>query len=315
MKKFGWVFCVLIVCTALAGLFLKNSNKNGYEKTEFLFDTPCTVTAYGKDAKIAVEAVFERLAEIHKVTDAFSETSDVARINSAESGEEIFVCQDVADILSRAETVTVDSRGAFDVTVASVSALWNFSGEGRVPQKEEIEKALDLVGRDIFDGKNVVKKALSDEKIDLGGAAKGFGGDAALEVLRGYDVSGAIVDLGGNICCMGTNPKTENGMWRIGVQKPFSPTGEFDEVVEISEGSVVTSGTYQRYFEKDKKLYHHIIDPKTGYPADRDYSSVTIVTEEGSCCYADCLATACFVLGREDGEALAEKYGAKIIFK
>ena len=121
------------------------------------------------------------------------------------------------------------------------------------------------------------------------------------------------MDLGGNITVMGSNPNTKDGRWRIGMQKPYSPTGEFDEVLEVATGAVVTSGTYQRYFERDGIRYHHIIDPHTGYPADRDYSSVTVVAESGL--YADCLATACFVLGRDAGEILAEKFGAEIYFR
>ena len=102
-----------------------------------------------------------------------------------------------------------------------------------------------------------------------------------------------------------------DGKWRIGVQAPFEATGEYDEenIIEISEGAVITSGTYQRYFEKDGKLYHHIIDPSTGYPSEQEYSSVTVVTQSGL--LGDCLSTACFVAGRDGAVKLAEAFGAK----
>lgn len=317
MKKLKWGFVIIIVLTLFAGLFYQDVIKdNGFERIEFMFDTQCTVTAYGKDAKAATEAVFDRLAEIHDATNFFSDDSEVAMINNAAAGEEVKVCEDVVRILSAAFEVGDASDGAFDVGIAPVTGLWDFAGMGRVPMDSEISQALDYVGRDniLLDReRKIVTKTVDSAKIDLGGVAKGYAGDVAIEVLRKFQVDGAVVDLGGNITVMGDNPNTKDGRWRIGMQKPYSPTGEFDEVLEVRNGAVVTSGTYQRYFERDGIKYHHIIDPHTGYPADRDYSSVTVITESGL--YADCLATACFVLGRDAGQTLAEEFGAEIYFQ
>lgn len=317
MKKLKLGFAIIIVVTLFAGLFYRTAVKEkGYERTEFLFDTQCTVAAYGKDAKAAVEAVFDRLAEIHDATNFFSKDSQVAMINNAAEGEEVEVCEDVARILSVAFEIGDASDGAFDVGIAPAAGLWDFAGGGRVPDDAEIRQALENVGIDkiMFDReRKIVTKTVDSAKIDLGGAAKGYAGDVAIAVLEKFRMDGAVVDLGGNITVMGNNPNTKDGEWRIGMQKPYSPTGEFDEVLEVATGAVVTSGTYQRYFEKEGIRYHHIIDPHTGYPADRDYSSVTVVAESGL--YADCLATACFVLGRDAGEILAEKFGAEIYFR
>ncbi|MBQ7960765.1 MAG: FAD:protein FMN transferase [Clostridia bacterium] len=316
MKKAGWFFGVFLVLTVLAALFFKAAPYNRkFEKTEFLFDTTCTVTAYGKGAEAAVEAVFERLEEIHRETDMFSENSTVARFNFAKMGETIDANEDLTKILETAVEIGKHSNGAFDVTIAPVVQLWNFSGDGRVPSKSEIEEKLELVGLDkfVFEKSGRLGKNIDGVMLDLGGAAKGYAGDEAIEVLKNHGVSGAVVDLGGNITCFGDNPATSDGKWRIGLQKPFSPTGEFDDVVEIKSGAVVTGGTYQRYFEKNGKKYHHIIDPHTGYPSDKEYSSVTIVAENGL--LADCLATACFVMGKEEGSALAEMFGAEAIYK
>ena len=316
MKKLKWGFVIIIVLTLFAGLFYRSSLKNkGFERTEFMFDTQCTVTAYGKNAKAAAEAVFDRLAEIHNATNFFSDNSQVAMINNAAAGEEVEVGEDVAQILSVALEIGETSDGAFDVGIAPVTGLWDFTGVGSIPDNAEISQALENVGREkiLFDKeRKVVTKAVDSAKIDLGGAAKGYAGDVAIEVLEKFQIDGAVVDLGGNITVAGNNPNTKNGRWRIGMQKPYSPTGEFDEVLEVATGAVVTSGTYQRYFEKDGVRYHHIIDPHTGYPAERDYSSVTVVAESG---LADCLATACFVLGREAGQMLAQEFGAEIYFR
>ncbi len=316
MKKAKWIFVAVLIITLFAGLFYRyNLQHKGFEKTEFLFDTQCTVTAYGKDAKVAIDAVFDRLAEIHGITNYYSKDSQVTKINNAAANEEIFIEEELSEILAAALDIVVSSQGAFDITVAPVMELWNFSGGGNVPMHDKIQNTLELVGADklSFDGKAKLTKMANGVKIDLGGAAKGYAGDVAIKVLEGYDISGAVVDLGGNITCIGKNPNSKNGKWRIGLQKPFAPAGEYDDIIEIDEGAVVTSGVYQRYFEKDGKRYHHIIDPKTGYPAEKDYSSVTIVAD--SSLYADCLATACYILGKDNAKELTDKYSAEIYFR
>ncbi|MBO4940710.1 MAG: FAD:protein FMN transferase [Clostridia bacterium] len=317
MKKFVWGFSAVLLLTVFAGLYFKGNLQNpGVEKTEFLFDTYCSISAYGHDAEEAVDAVFEKLREIHKITDFYSEKSEISRINSAKKGEVITLGDDMYNIISAAKKVEEASDGAFDISLAPVSSLWEFDKDGRVPSDGEIKKALEICGGEaiVFDAatKTIIKNA-DDAKIDLGGAAKGYAGDVAVKILKSYGVGGAIVDLGGNICCVGENRDVRDKKWRIGLQKPFEVAGEYDQVVHIDEGSVVTSGTYQRFFEKDGKKYHHILDPKTGFPKETDYSSVTIVGE--SSLYGDCLATACFVLGKEDAEALAKEFGMEIYFK
>lgn len=316
MKKARWIFVAVLAITLFAGLFYRYNIKNkGFEKTEFMFDTQCTVTAYGKDAKAAVNAAFDRLAEIHNITNYYTNNSQVAKINNAAADEDISICEEMREILTASLDIGNSSQGAFDITIAPIVELWNFSGSGNVPLYEDIQQKLDLVGTDRiqYDGKSKLKKMADGVKIDLGGAAKGYAGDVAIAILKKYNVVGAVVDLGGNITCFGKNPNSSNGKWRIGLQKPFAPAGEYDDIIEIDEGAVVTSGTYQRYFEKDEKRYHHIINPKTGYPADREYSSVTIVSD--SSLYADCLATACYILGQDKGCELADKYSAEIYFR
>jgi len=315
MKNSKWIFVLVLIVTIFAGLFYRyNIKNNGFEKTEFLFDTQCTITAYGKDAKTAVNAAFDCLAEIHNTTNYYSENSQVTKINNAAAGDEIFIGEEMKKILTATLDVSGSSYGAFDITIAPIMELWNFSDGGNVPKHQEIQQRLALVGADklSYDGKSKLTKTADGVKIDLGGAAKGYAGDVAIEILKGYNVSGAVVDLGGNITCFGKNPNNKNGKWRIGLQKPFAPAGEYNDVIEIEEGAVVTSGIYQRYFENEGKRYHHIINPQTGYPADMDYSSVTIVAD--SSLYADCLATACYILGKDKGKDLADKYSAEIYF-
>ena len=317
MKRLKIVFTTIILATLILGLFFRAfDNDRKYETTEFLFDTYCTITAYSKNAEDATRAAFDEIARIHKLTDFFDENSDVSRINNSKANESVAVDPIVLEILETALEMCKDSEGAFDVTLAPVSMLWKFDeGKSVPPSDEQIKTALASVknGGIVVDKESMTVTKLSDEtKLDLGGIAKGYAGDAAAKVLREMGVKAAIVDLGGNISCVGKNPNSKDGKWRIGLQKPFAPTGEYSETVEINEASVVTSGTYQRYFEYSGERYHHIIDPVTGQPSKQDFNSVTVVG--GSSMQADCLATAAYVLGREKGAALAEKYGAEIYF-
>ena len=317
MKKLKTVFVVIILVTLITGLYHKSlSDSRKDEQTEFLFDTYCTITAYSKNAEDATRAAFDEIARIHKLTDFFDENSDVSRINNSKANKAVTVDPIVVEILETALKIGRESDGAFDATLAPVSMLWKFDeGEPVPPTADEVQAALEKVkaGGIEIDAESLTVTKLTDEtKIDLGGVAKGYAGDAATKILREMGVKAAIVDLGGNISCIGKNPNSKDGKWRIGLQKPFSPTGEYSDTVEISEGAVVTSGTYQRYFEYGGERYHHIIDPSTGQPSKQDFDSVAVVAN--SSMEADCLATAAYVLGREKGRALAEKYSVDIYF-
>lgn len=317
MKKIRYVFSLLIVLVLILGLWVKNGRETGYEKTEYLFDTVCTVTVYGKEKKAAADGVFKRLAEIHTLTDLYDPKSDVSRINAAKANESVAVNEAITDIISRAYEISDCTNGEFDITIAAVSQLWNFKAENpSLPKKEDIEKALESVGYKniaVDKNKSEVTKKITGAMIDLGGAAKGYAGDEAAKVLEEYDISGAIIDLGGNVVCKGENPKSKNGKWRIGLQKPFAANGEYSQTIEIASGAVVTSGTYQRSFRLDGMLYHHLLSPKTGFPENASYNSATVISE--SSLTADLLSTACFLIGEQEGAALAKKYNAEVYYQ
>lgn len=303
----------------MSALFVSSikGTRQEYSKTEFMLDTECSVTVYGnsKKAKSAVEAAFEKISEIESYTSMYIENSDVSKINSAKSNIPINVDNTTFEILKLAAEVAEKSSGAFDITVSPVKELWNFKSAAAVPSDEEIAKQLKNVGYNqivLDENFKTVTKLNSDVKIDLGGIAKGYCGDAAKEVLKEYDIECGIVDLGGNITVFGTNPNSEDGKWGIGIQIPFEPTGSFKDVVRVNDLSVVSSGNYERYFEYKGKIYHHILDPCSGYPADNGFNQVTIIHESSA--LSDALSTACYVLGREKGEELAKSYGAEIYF-
>jgi len=316
MKKLKSILTLVFVIALIISFMYKNGAlKKEYKSTQFLFDTTCSITAYGKGAKLASEEAFKNIEEIHRLTNFYSEDSDVAKINGASAGEPVEIDKRTFEIIETALEISKASDGAFDITIASVSELWDFKSEEKLlPDDSDIKagmKNVDYTQIELSKDDCAVIKKHDEIKIDLGGTAKGFACDEAVKILKKYGCSG-IVDLGGNISLTGENPKSENGIWRVGLQTPFESDGSYGKVIEIESGSVVTSGTYQRYFESDGKIYHHIIDTKTGYPKNASYSAVTIQTD--SAFIADCLSTACFVLGMDNGIELAEKYNAEIYF-
>ncbi len=309
MKRFlAAALAVLMLC----GCTLQGK-PNEYSDTRFLMDTVCTIRAGGGEAQAAVTAAFERIEEIAAAVDYYSDTSEVSAINRAKAGEAVSIGRDVEEILAAALDISEKSNGAFDITVAPLKDLWRFSdGSHEPPEQENLDAALAHVGyKKISLADGTVTKSDSEIKIDLGGAAKGYAADCAAEVLRRAGVPYALIDRGGNIYALGKNPSRSDGGWLIGLQKPFGQTGEYFKTVTISEGAVVTSGTYQRFFEWNGALYHHILDPKNGCPANSGISSASIISD--SALLADCLSTACMVLGRERGESLAAEYGAELI--
>ncbi len=317
MKKLKLTLSILVVLALISGLFIKGLDQSGeISRQEFLFDTLCTITTYSRTDTAAIEKAFDHAAELHQLADFYDSASQISAINKAKAGESVLVNEDIMNMLCLAQDIWQKSGGAFDISIAPISQLWDFKAElPSPPDEEDIGKLLPLVnsGALLLDTKAMTVTKQSDAmKIDLGGVAKGYAADKAARLLKDMGVKSALLDFGGNIVAIGENPRNQNKKWRIGLQTPYSPTGEYSEIAEITEGAVVTSGTYQRYFEHNGTKYHHILDTKTGFPAAQSFDSVTVVSD--SAALADCLATAIFVMGRTDGLSLAESYAAKVYF-
>lgn len=304
----------ILIFVLTLGLFLGFLWRGGvfdksYEETQFCLDTVCTISVESGKDKEAVSEAFKRINEIHKLMNMYDKDSDVGRINSAKANEWIEVDESTYYVLERALEICEATKGSFDITIGQLSAIWSFKdGVEKVPiQSELVEKCKTVGYESIVLENGKVKKLRDDTWIDLGGAAKGYAGDEAKRILLENGVKSGLIDLGGNVIAFGDRDYT------IGLQTPFAPAGSYEKTVEIRNKSVVTSGTYQRYFEKNNKIFHHILSPKNGYPVDREYDSVTVVCEESL--LGDCLSTAIFVMGKEEGKDLAERYGCEVFFQ
>ena len=203
------------------------------------------------------------------------------------------------------------SGGAFDLTVGRLSSLWDFDDDiKKVPSEAEIKKELSTVDYEkiAINGANVAIG--KGQTLDLGAVGKGAACDAAKAYLQKSGVKGAVVSVGGSILAFGKRNKIGD-KWRIAVRHPREENA-YIGVINLSEGFVSTSGDYEKYFEKDGKRYHHILDANTGYPSDSGLSSVTVVCDSGT--LSDALSTACFILGEEKSKELLDEYSAAAIF-
>lgn len=250
------------------------------------------------------EIVFREVKRIDSLLSKYIPESEISRLNKA---GELAVSPDTMFILKKSREFYDATGGAFDITVAPLVDLWGFTDKDfRVPSSRQIKDALNLVGMDkiIFnDENNVVKFKLPGMKVDLGAIAKGYAVDCAVGKLKDAGIKSCVVNLGGQIYALGDR---FGRPWRIAIRNPRSRA--FIGYLNLKDLAVSTSGDYEQYFLRGNKRYSHIINPKTGYPADSGILSVTVAAASGSA--ADALSTSIFVLGKNKIGDLAKKFSA-----
>ncbi|MFZ5967209.1 MAG: FAD:protein FMN transferase [Bacillota bacterium] len=274
----------------------------------YMLGTYLQINIWTQDAekgKEIIQQCFQRISDIEKRMSVNIEDSDVSKININAGKASVQVESDTDYVLTKALEYARATDGAFNPAIGKLVALWGIGTEKEnVPSDNAIQEALQYVDYhkiDMKDGRNVRLEA-EGMRIDLGGIAKGYAADEVAKILSENGIKKAIINLGGNVLVMGS--KEENTPWKVGIQNPFEPTGTYMGVVELTDKTVVTSGNYERYFEKNGKRYHHILDPKSGYPAENGIISSTIIADKSI--DADALSTGVYVLGLEKGMALIE---------
>ncbi|MCR4692222.1 MAG: FAD:protein FMN transferase [Lachnospiraceae bacterium] len=304
MKKTGFYWALLLIPLLLTGCA---GRQEAYSKTDFYFDTVVTITLYGSPSQKGkteklLDDTMEQCAFYDSLFAPDDPQSDIYKINHA-AGEAVQVSEDTATMLYAANRFCETTNGMIDITIYPVKELWDFSNPqtAAVPPASRLEKALahvDYTALEI-DGTRV---RLSDPEaaIDPGFIAKGYIADQLKKFLLEKGVENAIINLGGNVQCIGNKPDKTG--YQVGIQKPFADPGVFEETVTAmdergSHSCVVTSGTYERCFTMGDTLYHHILDPTTGMPVDTDLDSATILADSAT--EADALSTTCLILGSE----------------
>lgn len=282
MKKLTSVYLILLLLS-LCGCESEQS------QTRFILDTAVTLTADCSDE--ILNGAFELCEKYDRQLSRTNEKSDVYKLNNAK--DFVSVEESTLKIIERSLYYSELSHGKFDITICSVSELWDFKNQ-IVPSRDEIAEALKNVDYESIEIKeNTVN--LNGKKIDLGSIAKGYIADEIKDYFLNNNVKNGIINLGGNVVVFGKE-------YKVGIMRPFSE--DVLAVLDLKDKSAVTSGTYQRFIEKDGEFYHHILDTETGYSVKNVLTSVTVIGDSSLDC--DALSTVCLLLGTKSGLELIE---------
>lgn len=296
------IFFVLIIIFS-SGKF----ESNEVTKSSYVLGTLINLKAYGKKAEMAIAESIERLNNIDDKMSAFKENSEISRINFMAGVSAESVSDDTYLVVEKAIEYSKILEGTFDPTIRPLVKLWSIGNKGeKIPDEAEIQATIKLVDyKDVLLDESSSSIMLKHKKqaLDMGGIAKGFAADEVRNIFLKHNIKSALIDLGGNIFALGK--KQDNTPWRVGIQNPFEPRGEFIGILNVINKSIVTLGNYERYFIKDEKRFHHIIDPKTGYPSESKIISATIISDNSI--DGDGLSTGVYIIGVEKALRIIEE--------
>lgn len=303
MKQIRLFICIFICSLPLCLTGCQKKQDDYISKTNYMLNTIVTIQIYDSTDETLLDGCFDLCRQYEEMFSRTIDTSEISRLNRGEITE---VSDETAELIQKGLYYAGLSEGAFDITIAPVSSLWDFSSGSEnpsLPEQHMLEQALELVDYENVDLNGTqlsfAKKGMA---LDLGAIAKGYIADRLKTYLMEHGVSSATINLGGNLLCIGKKPSGEP--FRIGIQKPFADHNEIIGTVAIDDLSVVSSGIYERYITVDGKQYHHILNPATGYPYDNGLTSVTIISARSV--DGDALSTSCFCLGLEKGMELID---------
>lgn len=300
MKKYLTLFCALVLMLCLGGC---SQGSEPVSKANFLLDTYVEITLYDDSDISVIDLAFQEITRLEDMLSVNREGSELDQLAKAAGKEWVTISPETQEVLLLAKEYSELSGGLFDITSGPLIDLWDINGEGHYPTQAELDAVLPLISSDdllLEDGKAFL--AREGMEANLGAIAKGYIADKVKELLVDQGVESAIIDLGRNVLLIGTKP--DGSVFRVGVQDPNQDQGVLLGLVSTADTSVVTSGINERYFTYEGTDYHHILDPFTGFPADNDLASVTILSTSSA--QGDALSTTCLLLGVEKGMELIE---------
>lgn len=293
------LFAVLGGAAAILGLAYSYRQANTpATAVDFIMDTVVEQKLYGAKAKEATAEISARLQAFEQSFSMHLPESEITKLNQAAGKEAVKLSDDVYALLSRSKELSLLSEGAFDVTIAPLSNVWGVTSESpSVPEEAELLAAQELVNiNDLILGENnSAMLAREGQAVDLGGIAKGSACQIIFDVAEEYGISTGYVSIGGNMVVLEKKPLGRD--LQFGVRDPAGDSSQAICALTLYGKTMATTGGYERYFEEDGVRYHHVLDPQTGWPADSDLLSVTVISEDGT--LADYLSTTLFVLGKE----------------
>ncbi|MBR1402978.1 MAG: FAD:protein FMN transferase [Treponema sp.] len=277
---------------------------------ERVLGTVCFVNLYEKGSAKLYDAIFDRLNQIDDEFNLNKPESSLSLMNAGAFDASVVVSADVFYVLKTAKEVAALSDGVYDPSIQSIARLWAINSDSpRVPSQAEIDAALpavDYTAIELNEADSSVRFTKPGVSVDLGSIAKGFAADEIAEICKKNHIKRAVIDLGGNVYVYGKKKKNE--LWRVGIKNPEDPQSSPFVSLLTTSASVVTSGAYERFFEADGVLYHHIFSTKDGYPVHNDILSATVVCEKSI--LADALSTTAFALGSQNTKALLPQLAA-----
>lgn len=309
MLKFKNLFfpLLLILITTLIGCNKNTtSTSEPISRTELFMGTVIKITLYDSNDSTILDKAFDKVAEIESLVSINESGTELDKVNDFAGISPVEVTSTTYEIVEKGLEYSKLSNGDFDITIGPLVKLWNIGLDGaKVPTQEEINSVLPLIDYNLLElneEDNTIFLKNKGMMIDLGSIAKGYAADEISRILTEDNVNSAIIDLGGNIYAHGIKPSGQ--AWNIGIQNPFNTRGDIIGVLKVKNKTVVTSGIYERYIEKDGIKYHHLLNPNTGYPFENNIAGVSIVTDKST--DADALSTTVFAKGLEEGLKFVE---------
>ena len=300
------VFLTFLLVISVVVISERSKSFNITEKSIIAMGTVVTEKVYSEKPSAAIKDIGDIINGLENTISWRKEDSAVGILNKEGKVQNKYLGEVIYDM----QALSRLTEGKFDLTIGAVSRLWNIGEENeRIPTEEEIRNALKTVGTDKVQAQGYTLRVDEGTLVDFGAIGKGFACDLIYNYLLNTDINGAVVSVGGSIVAYGDyNKKGDN--WRIAVSHPRDDK-KYLGVISLDEGFVSTSGDYERYFEKDGKRYHHILDATTGYPSESGLISVTVVAERGV--MSDALSTACLLAGEKKAIEILEGAGASAI--
>ena len=293
---------VLIVAVVLWDILAASSSDAQSQQpvyhVEFAMDTVVEFELYGPNAQQAIDEICDQLHQLESLISAYLPESEIAQINANAGVAPVQVSDITFSYLQRAKQLSALSNGCFDITIGPLTALWQITADDpQVPEHEQILQALQLVDYcdlQLDESQQTAMLQRAGQRLDLGGIAKGLACAQVRQTAQQHQIQAGFISLGGNLVVLGDPPA---GQQRFGIRHPRGEQSDILGTVDLTDTVMATSGDYERYFFQDSKRYHHLLDPKTGYPANNGLISVTVICEDGG--LADFLSTTLFVAGKQ----------------
>lgn len=312
-----YLFILVSLCTYFfTGCNRQKTSSNYLSKQNYVLGTIVTISLYEHQSEDLLEAAFDKLSELEKILSINQTNTLINTLNHNAGITPITVDTDTFNLVQKSLYYSELTSGAFDISIGPIVKLWNIGfPSARVPSQKEINSNLPLVDYHLVHLDETAQTIYLEKpgmQLDLGGIGKGYAADVIATLLRDAGVEHAIIDIGGNIYALGDKPG--NQLWHISIQDPFNPRGNIMGTLSVANQSIVTSGIYERYLTADDgTIYHHILNPKTGYPFTNELTSVTIISDSSA--DGDALSTASFALGIKEGLPFIENLkGVDAIF-